>query len=265
MLEIVKDIVKEAGHHMLSGYNTCIEKGSASNLVTDKDIFLQNFLCNKLADVFDDIGFIGEESSPSDNPLEKEYTAIIDPIDGTSNFVRGINLSVISVGLLKKGKPYIGVVYAPFTAEMFYAQVGKGAYLNGRKISVSDRDIASSLLFTGWAIYKKEASVPCFDLCRDAYLEIDDIRRLGSCALELCYIAAGRGELYFEIRVCSWDFAGAAIILTEAGGYIAQLDCEKVDYTAPHPLIAANTKEGFEYIKEKTQKHILGWLKNGKI
>lgn len=255
MLQTIVSIVKDAAEIAMHGADTVTEKGAA-NFVTDKDVAVERFLRKALCDAFPDMGFVGEEEDFAADALDKEYTAVVDPIDGTMNFARDMNLSVISVAVLHCGKPYIGVVYNPWTNELFTAARGKGAALNGKPIHVSDRGLKNACFFTAWSTYKKEYAKACFNISEEVYYDTCDIRRLGVCALELCYMAAGRGELYFEIRLFPWDYAAAQLILTEAGGYIGTIGMDAPTYTRPHPILAANSKENYEYLKEKVTKHV---------
>ncbi|MBQ6893217.1 MAG: inositol monophosphatase [Clostridia bacterium] len=255
MLNTIISIVKEAAKIMTGGEYTVTEKGAA-NYVTDKDVAVERFLNEEITKAFPDIGFVGEEEDFSADALSREYTAVVDPIDGTMNFTRDMNLSVISVAILKNGKPHVGVVYNPFTNEMFTAERGKGAFLNGKQIHVSDRGLKSACFFTAWSTYRKDLARACFEISEEVYYDTCDIRRLGVCALELSYMAAGRGELYFEIRLFPWDFAAAQLILTEAGGYIGTIDFDEPIYTRPQPIIAANSKENFDYLTEKVKKYV---------
>ena len=255
MLQTVVSIVKKAAAVMTSGSATVTEK-SAANYVTDKDVAVEIFLREALSEVFADVGFLGEEGENQADALAKPYTAVIDPIDGTMNFTRDLNLSVISVAILRAGKPYLGVVFNPYTNELFTAEAGKGAFLNGAPIHVSDRALPQCCFFTAWSTYKKEYAKACFDISQDIYYDTCDIRRLGVCAYELCCLAAGRGELYFEIRVFPWDFAAAQLIVTEAGGIIGTVDFDTPVYTRPQPILAANSAENYAYLSAKVQKHV---------
>lgn len=255
MLNTVISIVKEAAKVMTGGEYTVTEKGAA-NFVTDKDVAVEKFLATALSDAFPGIGFIGEEGDATADALDKEYAAVVDPIDGTMNFTRDLNLSVISVAILHYGKPHIGVVFNPYTNELFTAEAGKGAYLNGERIHVSDRGLPQSCFFTAWSTYKKEYAKACFDISQDIYYDTCDIRRLGVCAYELCCLAAGRGELYFEIRVFPWDFAAAHLVVLEAGGYFGTIGFDTPVYTRPQPILAANTNENYDYLVAKVKKHV---------
>lgn len=255
MLQTIISIVQEAAEIAKSGADTVCEKGAA-NFVTDKDVAVEKFLRGALCKAFPAMGFVGEEEDFAADALDKEYTAVVDPIDGTMNFTRDMNLSVISVAILHRGKPYIGVVYNPWTNELFTAERGKGAALNGEPIHVSDRPLKNACFFTAWSTYKKEFAKACFAISEEVYYDTCDIRRLGVCALELCYMAAGRGELYFEIRLFPWDYAAAQLILTEAGGCIGTIGMDAPTYTRPQPIVAANSKENFDYLMQKVTKYV---------
>lgn len=254
MLDRIVKIVYEASK--LFGGEFEISSKGASNYVTNKDIAIEKFLRSALNEAIDGLGIIGEEGENHSDALSHEYTAVIDPIDGTMNFTRNMHLSAISVALLKRGKPHIGVVYMPDTDEMFAAEVGKGATLNGKKISVTDNGIDKACFFTAWSTYNKDYAPQCFAITEEIYYKIDDIRRLGSAALELCYLAAGRGEMFFEMRLSPWDFAAAVIIASEAGGYVGTLEQPEFDYTRMQPVLAANSKENYEYLHTVVKKHI---------
>lgn len=256
MLDKLRSLVREAGQIVLGGYSVIDNKGSDSNMVTDSDSAVQSFLVDGLKQLFLDIDFICEEVSDKPNSAQREFTAVIDPIDGTSNFVRGMNLSAISVAVLHYGKPWLGVVYLPFTDEMFAAEARRGAFLNGKPIHVSDRSRNASCMATAWSLYDKSLAGVCFDICQEAYPQIDDLRRLGACALELCYLACGRCELYFEIRVFPWDFAAGVLIIREAGGFVRQIGTYDGDYGRPSSLIAANSADSLEWLQEIVGKHL---------
>lgn len=247
MIHQIIDIVKEASSLMKHRYTNVEEKDSSSNCVTDADINVQNFLTEKLLSLLPDSTLVGEENETIS--ISDGYTWVIDPIDGTSNFIRDLGLSVISVGLLKNREPYIGVIYFPYRDEMYYAEQGKGAFLNGKPIHVSDNDFAHSHLCSAMSLYDKKHAKSCFNIIENIYMEADDLRRLGSAALELAYLAAGRVELYFEIRIFAWDVAAAATIIREAGGYIEFLFHDKLPIPGPLGVIAANTKENFEKLR----------------
>lgn len=254
MIHQIIQIVRDASVLMKERYTNVEEKGSSSNCVTDADINVQNYLTDKLLALLPDSIVVGEENETFS--ISDGYTWVIDPIDGTSNFIRDLGLSVISVGLLKKGEPYIGVIYFPYRDEMYYAEQGKGAFLNDEAIHVSDRDFAHSHLCSAMSLYDKTHAKSCFNIIEKVYMESDDLRRLGSAALELAYLAAGKVELYFEIRIFAWDVAAAATIIKEAGGYIEFLFHDKLPIPGPLGVIAANSKENFEKLRDIVYKEL---------
>ena len=247
MVNKIIEIVREASNLMKQEDIVVEQKGNDSNYVTSADVNVQQFLKEKLSELLPNSAFIGEEG---DELGESEYTWVVDPIDGTSNFIRDIGISAISVGLLKNGEPYIGVVYQPYRDEMFWAEIGKGAYLNGKRIQVSERDFKHSHLCSAMSLYNKDYAKPCFNIIERVYSESDDLRRLGSAAVELVYLAAGRVELYFEIKVFPWDIAAAIPIISEAGGKSEVMFEEKMPLDRPVAIFAANTEENFEKLKK---------------
>lgn len=252
----VAEIVREAGKLLLNRYIEIRQKGNASNYVTSCDIAVQEFLSAKLKEYLPGSLVIGEESD--DNSTDGEWLWIVDPIDGTSNFIRDIGMSAISVGLVKNGEPFLGVVYQPYRDEMFTAKTGEGAFLNGQRIHVSDRDFAHSHLCSAMSLYDKRFAPPCFRIIDRVYQEADDLRRLGSAAVELVYLACGRVELYFEIRLFPWDAAGAIPIIREAGGTVEVLYEDRLPLDRPFPVVAANNRENFQrlmtIVKEELPK-----------
>ena len=231
-----------------------IEKGDVKNIVTTNDIKSQHMLVERLSDLIPGSKFFCEEEGLQ--ATEGEYIWVIDPIDGTTNYSRGSKDSAISVALLYQGEVVLGVVKAIFTSECFSAVKGDGAYLDGRPIKVSDRDFASGILCTAMSLYKKEHAKVCSDIIFETYMQSNDVRRFGSCAMELCYIAAGRCELYFEIRVFPWDYAAGLLILKEAGGVARGLKDEEVDFKRPTVLVGANNEENYAKLSQIVNKHL---------
>ena len=248
MIEQIKDIVYEASKLMKTNDIDITQKGNDSNYVTTADVNVQMFLKEKLTEVIPDSAFIGEEGDAQS--ADSEYIWVVDPIDGTSNFIRDIGMSAISVGLLKDKKPYIGVIYQPYRDEMFWAERGKGAYLNDKRIHVSDRDFRHSHLCSAMSLYNKDYAKPCFNIIERVYAQSDDLRRLGSAAVELAYLAAGRVDLYFEIRLFPWDIAGGVPIILEAGGQVDIMYQDEFPLDHPVALIAANTGDNMKRMKE---------------
>lgn len=247
LIEEIKNIVREASKIMLNEVFTIDEKSGHSDLVTSNDIAVQKFLEEKLTLLINNSAFFGEEGKKI--PSDAEYVWVVDPIDGTANYSRGLGLSVISVALLKNGKRFMGVVYNPYKEEMFHAVLGEGAYLNNEVIHVSDRPLEKSMLCSAMCLYEKRYAKPCFNIIERIYERSDDLRRLGTAALELCYVACGRAELYFEIRLSPWDYGAGTLIINEAGGFSEVMFNDDITLEKPAGVIAANSKENFEFIK----------------
>lgn len=254
-LQQIIDIVKEAAGLMQTDAFEISEKEGFANIVTSSDVAVQDFLCGRLKELMPDSGFLCEEEDMWDT--SHEYTWIIDPIDGTANYSRGIAQCAICVGMKHNEDMAMGVVYIPMTGEMFYAEQGKGAFLNGRQIHVSDRPFENSLLCTALPVYHKEYAQMCSDIIVEAFSRCNDIRRFGACAPELCYLAMGRCELYFEYLLSPWDYAAASLIVTEAGGTITATDGSPVKLTQKGGVIAANNaanhKQMADIVAEKTK------------
>ena len=255
----VIDIVRQASTLMLTDDFNISEKGDVANIVTSSDIAVQEFLMKHLAELLPDSGFLCEENDIRNT--QHQYTWIIDPIDGTCNYARGIDQCAICVGLFSPsrglgGQGLLGVVYLPRTGELFHAVRGGGAYRNGQPIHVSDRSFANSLLCTAFSVYHKEHTQVCADIIADAFTQINDFRRFGAAAPELCYLAMGRCELYFEYILSPWDYAAASVILTEAGGHICTPDGSPIDGISPSGILAGNTADNLHQLQQIVARHM---------
>lgn len=251
--KIIK-IVKSASKIMKRRSFEITEKDGSINIVTSADIDTQKYLCQRLSRLIPECKFYCEEENMK--ATEGEYIFVIDPIDGTANYSRGIADCAISVALLHNKQAVVGVVYNPFANELFSAHKGGGARLNGKSIHVSSRSFDSALFCTAMSLYKKELAALCNDIICETYALCNDFRRFGSCALELCYLAAGRCDIYFEIRVFPWDYAGAAVVLSEAGGVLCGYNGKEPCFDGPTPLIAANNPENLDTLNQIVNKYM---------
>ena len=242
----VEEIVREAAALMTRDF-TVKSKGTIANQVTSNDVAVENFLKESLSRILPDSGFIAEESEH--NGIDTEYTWIIDPIDGTSNYVRDLASSGISVGLYKNMQPFIGVVYNPYRNELFSARKGAGAFCNGKPIHVSDRDFAHSCFCTSLSCYRKERAHACAQIMENVFVQCDDFRRFGAAVIEMTALAAGRVELYFEMGLAPWDHAASRVIVEEAGGFVSNVYGDEISYTGQTSVIAANTRENLEKLR----------------
>lgn len=249
MIEKVKQAAREAGQIMMKAHDFGVHsKGSAANYVSDIDIAVEKFLRQRLCEICPDADFMGEESDFAGSGKDKVW--IVDPIDGTANFVRGMNMSAVSIALADSDGVLLGVVYDPYIDRMFYSQRGQGAYMNGERIYVSDRDTEHSIISIAMSVYKKEYAPPCFKLAEKIMMKCEDIRRVGSAAIELCNLAAGKIEMFFEARLYPWDYAAASLFIREAGGIISSMGCE-LTFTKPVSVIAANTADNYNLLQNE--------------
>ena len=218
-----------------------IVKGKA-DYVTSVDFAVQNFLEKELTERFPEIQFMGEESENNNIDLSKP-TWVLDPIDGTTNLIHDYKMSAVALGLIQGGEPILGVVYNPFTDEMFYAEKGKGAFLNGEKITVCDaQNIHETVVSIGTSPYEKYRAEDNFKIFKNIFLAAQDIRRSGSAELDICYVAAGRIGGYLERGLKPWDYVAGSIILLEAGGNITDWNGVKIKYGKASDVICTNGK-----------------------
>lgn len=246
MLEQIISIVREAGEIVLSAHDVWSqthEKSSAADLVTEYDLAVERFLKEKLPPLVPGALFFGEEEKENASPLTG-WVFIVDPIDGTTNFVRGLKHSAISVALAHDGVVEYGVVYDPYKDEIFSAKRGGGAFLNGRPIHVSERPLDQGVFGMGTAIYDRQFIAPTMRVTEQLFRRSCDFRRLGAAALDLCDVACGRLDLFFEYSLSPWDHAAGGLILIEAGGVLSTLEGRPMDYTRRCSVWASNRVNG---------------------
>ncbi|WP_026664316.1 inositol monophosphatase family protein [Butyrivibrio sp. FC2001] len=230
------EVAKEAGEIMLSAVRPKImEKSGHANFCTETDEKIQKFLIEKLQKVLSEAAFLGEEDGQDvfTEKMRSGYCFVLDPIDGTSNFIYEYRPSVISIGLLKDGKPHMAVIYNPYDDMMFSATAGQGAYMNGEKIMSSDSPLSDSLAVFGTAPYYTELRDKTFDIAKKLLPRCVDLRRSGTAAWDMCCVALGRCGLYFELRVQLWDYAAAALIAEEAGCKLTDIEGNPLSYSGP--------------------------------
>ncbi len=249
MINKIIEIVKQAGKIILSAHNqenTVTAKEGKKNFVTKYDVAVQDFLFKELGKTFPEAEFIGEEGEI--NFESNALRFIIDPIDDTTNFMQHYRCSCISVALCKENDIIAGVVYNPYTNEIFSAEEGKGAYLNGKKINVSDRPLSDGLALFGTSPYHPENTDETFALLRKVFDFSRDIRRSGSAAYDICTVACGRCEIFFEKGLQPWDIAAGTLILKEAGGVAFNYNGKEINFSTPNDVIFANPKAYEEFI-----------------
>ena len=239
MLDAVRSIVLEAGDLMLSMSDAAVfQKEGHANFVTEADTAVQDFLMQNLQKAVPEAVFFAEEKE--DNRLGDEYTFIIDPIDGTTNFFRQLHCSCISVALLYQKQPILGVVYDPYRNELFHAEKGKGAFLNDKPIHVSEMPFENGLVNIGSSPYYPDKIEKTFEAAKLFVKNCADVRRSGSATIDICSVAAGRTDMMYEFRLSPWDYAAASFIVAEAGGKFGAFDGEDFSYEHPIPFMAAS-------------------------
>lgn len=224
VLQDILPIVRSAGQIILRREGaSAIRTKAAQDFVTEVDLRVQSYIRERLAEGWPDIQFMGEEQDNSDIDVAKPCW-ILDPIDGTTNFIHDFHASVISLALVCGHDPIFGVVYNPSTGEEFTAIREGGAFLNGAPIRVSHTaSLSEALVFVGTAPYRRNEMDENFRRIQRVYLSSHDIRRFGCTALELCYIACGRADGQFEFGTKPWDIAAGWLILREAGGEVVSV------------------------------------------
>ncbi len=201
-----------------------IQKKGDCDYVTAADLAVSEHLQRRLAETFPEVGFVTEESRDGLFFEEERDYWILDPIDGTTNFMCSLPLCCLSLALCQRGEITMGVIYVPYMGELFTAERGKGAYLNGKRIAVSDTaSLSDSLALYEYNAYLKSSAEQAMDYARRLYLSCRDLRTLGSAALEFAYIACGRADVYLGRYLKPWDFAAGMLLVTEAGGKVSGL------------------------------------------
>ena len=248
---VMKDLAHGAGRMILSAYGkaetSVSEKSGDANFVTEYDVAVQEYLIRRLKASIPDAVFIAEEQKNESDLLMGEHCFIIDPIDGTTNFIRDYKQSSISIAMISRGSVKIGVVYDPYRNELYHAIRGQGAYLNDKPIRVSSRPLDTAVITMGTSPYYKDTlAEKTFSLARDVFMSAADLRRTGSAAIDLAQVAAGRVEAFFECILSPWDFAAGHLLVTEAGGKVSSLNGANADLSRPCSILASNgiTHEG---------------------
>ena len=244
MINQMIDIVHECGSIMLEATDIqrkTHQKEGKGNFVTEYDSKVQAVLKEKLLALLPKAVFFGEEDDADKADISRGYAFIVDPIDGTANFTRGLDHSCISVALTKDGYPIKAVIYNPYKQETYYAEKGKGCFLNGRQVFVSkETTMEKSLIAFGTSPYSKEISTEIFMLVDKIYKDCADVRRTASAALDLADVACGRIEAYFERRLKLWDYAAGMLLIREAGGEVFYYDGRQAADDQVADILAGN-------------------------
>jgi len=236
------------------------KKQGDSDLVTEADGEAEKVVIEIIKKYYPEHGILAEESGAFES--DSEYLWVIDPLDGTTNYAHNLPFSAVSIALLKNGDPILGVVYNPLLEEFFSAQKGQGAYLNNKAISVSKIDqLKNSVFVTGFPYDRTENRHNNYlEFCYFTHLT-QGVRRFGAAAIDLCYVAMGRFDGFWEQKLSIWDIAAGVLILEEAGGKVSDYKLEK-SYLKSGEIIATNsllhqiTYEKLNYINQKESANI---------
>lgn len=213
------------------------------DFVTEVDRLAEAEIIKELRRAFPTHGFLGEESGQV-GPTKQQW--VIDPLDGTSNFLRGFPHFSVSIALVEKGEPVLGVVFDPLRDELFTAEKGRGALLNDRRLRVAPRrGIEGALIATGFPFRQRKLFDDHLGMVKALLKTGEDLRRTGSAALDLAYVACGRFDAYFEMGLQPWDIAAGTLLVREAGGQVTDMRGGDAFMTNGH-IVAANLHVGGE-------------------
>ncbi|MCB7320839.1 inositol monophosphatase family protein [Lacrimispora sp. 210928-DFI.3.58] len=217
-----------------------IKVKGVSDFVTQVDFQVQETMKEGLRSLYPQIQFMGEEKDNSDIDFSGSVW-ILDPVDGTTNLIHDFRQSALSLALCTGGVVELGIIYQPYTDEMFWAVKGQGAWLGDTPIHVSQVDtLERSLVSIGTCPYDHSLAEKNFKAFQEIFLHCSDIRRMGSAAIDLAYVACGRTEAFFERSLKPWDFAAGLLLVEEAGGKVTDFNGDPVDVTGPSQIMAGN-------------------------
>jgi myo-inositol-1(or 4)-monophosphatase len=242
------EVVREASRFIYAQYDMfneeAVQTKSLNSLVSYVDVESEKILVQGLQDVLPGCGFLTEEQTVSKS--DKEFVWIIDPLDGTTNFIHGLPIFSVSVALYQNKEAIVGIVMDVMRDECFYAFKNGGAYLNGKRIYVSDKStLADCLVATGFPYEVFEYTDTYLGILKRLMPRCRGIRRMGSAAIDLAYTACGRFDAFFEYNLNAWDVAGGAIIVQEAGGTVSDFSLEE-NFITKREILASNRKAHLE-------------------
>jgi myo-inositol-1(or 4)-monophosphatase len=226
-LKIVEAVARKAGQFIMNEQtrfkNDRVEKKGHNDFVSYVDRGAEEIIVSGLKDLIPEAAFHTEEATTE--RTSAEYTWVIDPLDGTTNFIHGVPFFAVSIALLQNNEPIIGVVYEINQDEMFTATKGGGTHLNGDRIQVSDcKKVSESLIGTGFPYYDYHLIDKYLDLFKHLMQHSRGLRRPGSAATDLAYTAAGRFDSFYEYSLSPWDVAAGILLVREAGGTVTNFD-----------------------------------------
>ncbi|WP_455675872.1 inositol monophosphatase family protein [Pradoshia sp.] len=237
--------IKEAGQRITQSFETILDietKSNMNDLVTNMDKDVEHFFIEKIAERFPDHIVLGEEGSGHDLKELDGVVWIIDPIDGTMNFVHQQRNFAISIGIIENGVGKIGLIYDVVHDELYHSIRGEGAFLNDKRIEpMKEAKLEESIVGLN-AIWLTDNKKIDKDITAKLVRDVRGTRSYGSAALELIYVATGRMNAYISMRLAPWDFAGGSIIIEELGGVVTDLQGNPIHYLKKSSLIATTPK-----------------------
>ncbi|MDE1999066.1 MAG: inositol monophosphatase [Burkholderiales bacterium] len=215
---------------------------SHNDFVTDVDQAAEEAIIDTILEAYPGHGILAEESGRERGAKHSDYVWIIDPLDGTTNFIHGFPVYAVSIALAFRGQVQQAVVYDPSRNDLFYASKGKGAYMNDRRIRVSKRTrMLESLIGTGFPFRKGDNFQRYLKMFEDVMVQCAGVRRPGAASLDLCYVAAGFYDGFFETGLSPWDVAAGSLMITEAGGLVGNFTGEP-DYLYQREIVAGTPR-----------------------
>ena len=237
----VMELIRAASRLMTECNRAAITAKGRSNFVTDVDVAVQEYIRKGLMNLYPDYGFMSEEQENA--PDFKKPLWILDPIDGTANFITHYHQSAISLALYQEGEVVFGAVYNPFTDELFSAEKGKGAFCNGERIFADHEvEFQSAIIDLGTMPYYKNRAKEVGRMTEELILRAGDMRRIGSAALAMAYTAAGRTGAMLEGVLQPWDFAAGKLIALEAGAIVSDWEGAPLDVKNPSSVLVSGRK-----------------------
>ncbi len=219
-----------------------VELKAANDFVTEVDRASEDAIIEIILQAFPDHGILAEESGRSRGNKKSDFLWIIDPLDGTTNFIHGLPIYAVSIALAFRGKVEQAVVYDPARNDLYYASKGRGAFLNDRRLRVSKRTrLQQSLIGTGFPFRRGDSVKRYVKIFEEVMQQCAGLRRPGAAALDLCYVAAGWYDGFFETGLSPWDVAAGSLMVTEAGGLIGNFTGE-ADFLYQREVVAATPK-----------------------
>lgn len=254
LVEQVIQLVKRVRPFFFNqGMSAHIREKGVADFVTEVDMRVQEIIKGELERIAPGVQFMGEEKDNGEIDFSGDFW-ILDPVDGTTNLIHDYRQSAVSLALCEAGQVTLGIVYQPYTEELFLAKKGMGAWLNGTPIHVSSaKKLEESLVSVGTSPYRKELAKENFKNFYQIFMRCEDIRRGGSAAIDLAWVACGRTDAYVERNLKPWDYAAGMLLVEEAGGRVTGFQGEAVGVRAPSDIVGGNGTIGQLLVEEILQ------------